>query len=189
MKKTLKHILDAYIFPVIFAVLIALILTNYVIINAHIPSGSMLNQIQIDDRLLGNRLAYNFKSPERFDIVIFQHPIDNDKLLIKRIIGLPGETVIIKDSKIYINDDTEPLSEPYLPEPWTVMKTDMVFHVPDDSYFMLGDNRNNSEDSRYWGYDAQTLGYANYSQYSYVKKDLIVAKAIIKLFPKIAVLK
>ena len=71
------------------------------------------------DQIFGNRLAYLFSDPERFDIVIFRYPDDESQLFIKRIIGLPGETVTIEDGKVYINDSTEPLDDSFCPEtPW-----------------------------------------------------------------------
>lgn len=84
---------------------------------------------------------------ERFDVVVFRFPDDNDRIMVKRIIGLPGETVMIKDGKVYIDDEL--LEEDYLRE--TPFEENLgPFHVPEDGYFVMGDNRNNSHDSRYW---------------------------------------
>ena len=145
------------------------LLNQFVIINARVPSGSMENTIQEGDRIFGNRLAYLSSDPERFDIVIFKFPDNESELYIKRIIGLPGETVTIKDGKVYINDDTKPLDDSFCAEVPEAIK-DGVYEVPDDCYFMLGDNRNNSSDSRFWNN-------------KYVKRDQIIAEAALRYWP------
>ena len=160
----------SWIIPLLVAVLVALILKNYVIINANVPTGSMLNTIHEGDDLFGFRLAYTFSDPERGDIVIFKNPDNPSEKFIKRVIGLPGETVVIQDSKIYINGSSEPLEETYLPEEWVICNGPYEFHIPNDSYLMLGDNRNNSKDARYW-------------TNTYVTKDAIIGKAIVIYYP------
>ena len=123
--------------------------------------------LEYGDRLFGFRLSYLMEDPKRGDIVIFKYP-DNESInYIKRIIGLPGETVTIKDSKVYINDSTTPLKEDYLKEEWVIANDGMQFQVPEGCYFMMGDNRNNSKDSRYWNN-------------TYVARDKILAKAIFR---------
>ncbi|MCC8168133.1 MAG: signal peptidase I [Clostridiales bacterium] len=160
----------SWVIPILAAVLIALVLKNYVIINATVPTGSMLDTIQEGDNLIGFRLAYTFSEPERGDIIIFYYPDDESKKFIKRVIGLPGDTVVIQDAKIYINGAEEPLEEDYLREEWTVMTGPFVFEVPEDSYLVLGDNRNNSKDARYW-------------TNTYVTKDKIIGKALFVYYP------
>ena len=86
-----------WVAAIVAAVLIALAIDNFVIVNAQIPSGSMENTIMTGDRVIGNRFAYSFSDPQRFDIIIFRYPDDERQLFIKRIIGLPGETVEIRD--------------------------------------------------------------------------------------------
>ena len=156
-------------------------LTNFIIVNARIPSGSMENTIMTGDRLIGERFAYWFSKPKRGDIVLFHWPVEPDTIYIKRVIGLPGETVTIKDGKIYINNSKTPLKEDYLKEEWTVENDGYTFHVPKDSYMMLGDNRNNSADSRYWADEALDDGVAKTEEqaekYTYVKKSAIIGKA------------
>ena len=95
---------------------IAFLLGHFVYINARVPSGSMEQTIMTGDRVFGNRLAYKTKDPERFDIVIFKYPDDPSQLFVKRVIGLPGETVNIVDGKVYINDSEEPLDDSFCPE-------------------------------------------------------------------------
>lgn len=161
----------------IIAVVIAFVVNNCIIMNANVPSGSMKNTILEGDRMIGLRTAYWFSDPERGDIAIFENPDYNedddakaDKYFVKRVIGLPGDKVVIKDAKIYINDAEEPLNEPYLPEEWTYLNGEdevLEYQVPEDCYFMLGDNRNHSHDARAWNN-------------TYVKRDKILAKAEFK---------
>ncbi|MCR5271549.1 MAG: signal peptidase I [Lachnospiraceae bacterium] len=160
----------SWIVVIVLAIALAAVLKNFVIINANIPSGSMENTIMTDDRLFGNRLAYVFGEPERGDIIIFKYPDDETENYVKRIIGLPGETVRVKDAKIYIDDNEEPLEESYLKEEWVVDNDGFVFKVPENSYLVMGDNRNNSWDARYWTNE-------------YVSKDKILGKAVFRYFP------
>ena len=150
-------------------VAVIFLLNQFVIINARVPSGSMENTIQEGDRIFGNRLAYLNSEPERFDIVIFKFPDNESELYIKRVIGLPGETVTIEDGKVYIDGSTESLDDSFCPEDPKSIK-DGVYKVPDNCYFMLGDNRNNSSDSRFW-------------ENKYVRRDQIVAEAVFRYWP------
>ena len=179
-------------YVVTFAVIAVIIflIQAFVIINARIPSASMENTIMTGERLFGNRLAYTFGEPERYDIVIFKYPDDESQLFIKRVIGLPGETIIITDGEVYavgcytdtsvvsdetlINDpmyfdDTIKIADSFIKEP---MNTDesAVFRIPNDGYFMMGDNRNKSKDSRYW-------------TNKFVTKDKILGKALLRYWP------
>ena len=101
---------------------VAIFADKFLIVNAQIPSGSMENTIMPGDRIIGNRLAYTFSDPQRFDIIIFRYPDDESQLFIKRIIGLPGETVEIIDGRIYINGSDEPLEDVETKEPSVLMK-------------------------------------------------------------------
>lgn len=159
------------------AVLVALFITQCLIVNANVPTSSMENTIMPKDRVIANRLSYKFSEPKRFDIVVFKYPDDESTLFVKRIIGLPGDKVDIIDGKVYINDSTEPIADSFIKEPMAKgMDNYNTFYVPEDSYFMLGDNRNNSKDSRYW---------IN----TYVKKDKILGKVIFKYYPGISFFK
>ena len=125
----------SWVVTIVLAVAAALVIKNYVIINANIPSGSMENTIMTDDRLFGNRLAYNKnRTPQRGDIIIFKFPDDESENFIKRVIGLPGETVVIEDAKIYIDGSPDPLDEDYLKEEWVIATGPYTFEVPEDSY-------------------------------------------------------
>lgn len=150
-EESAKKVFWEYVRMMVSVVVVVLLLQTFVFINARIPSASMENTVMTGDRIFGNRLAYTFGEPERYDIAIFRFPDDEQKLFIKRVIGLPGETVTIREDGIYINDAEEPLSEDFCPE-----KADYTqwigssWIVPEGSYFMMGDNRNHSDDSRYW---------------------------------------
>ena len=163
-----KEILS-WIVTLVIAVVAAMVIKNYVIINANIPSGSMENTILPGDDIFGFRLAYTFSEPKRGDIVIFNAPDDPSEKYIKRVIGLPGETVTIENAQVYING--EPLEENYLKdEEWVNNAGPYEFQVPENSYLMLGDNRNGSSDARVWNN-------------TYVTKDAIVGKAILRYYP------
>ncbi len=158
---------------VLLAFLIAFLLTHFVIVNAEVPTGSMENTIPTGSRLIGSRLTYKFTDPERFDIIIFKAPDSPEENYVKRLIGLPGETVMIDDAKITIKTvDGEyiELQEDYLKEEWTDGTGPYTYEVPEDCYFMLGDNRNNSNDARKW---------IN----TFVTKDALVGKVEVLYFP------
>ncbi|MGA1864980.1 MAG: signal peptidase I [bacterium] len=133
-----------------------------------IPAGSMLETLQIGDHLLVKKFAYYLKEPERGDIVVFKYPKDQKRDFIKRIIGLPGEKIEIKDKKVFING--KQLNEPYVEfkdfgnifdknhpayyiDPYAKRRDNIgPEYIPSDSYFVMGDNRDFSQDSRYWGF-------------------------------------
>lgn len=163
-----------YLKMIIFVVIVVLIVNNFLLINAKIPSESMEQTIMTGDRVFGNRLAYLFEKPKRFDIVIFKYPDHEKELFIKRIVGLPGETVEIKDGKVYIDGSEEPLDDSFTPE--EPLGDYGPYVVPENSYFMLGDNRNYSKDSRFWNNP-------------YVAEEKILGKAVIRYFPGIKLLK
>lgn len=183
--KIWKEIWD-FVKMIIFVVVVVLVVNNVILINAKIPSESMEKTIMTGDRIFGFRLAYGlnmnlfgneiskkWKDPERYDIIIFKYPDDEEQLFIKRLIGLPGETVEIKDGKVYINGSDTPLDDSFVPE---VPTGDYgPYTVPEDCYFMLGDNREHSRDSRFW-------------DNTYVRFDQIVGKAVLRYFPSIKLL-
>ena len=176
----------------VIVIAVVFVLTQFVIINVRVPSGSMENTIMTKDRLIGFRFSYWFDEPQRGDIILFSYPVDEKQTYIKRVIGLPGETVEIRDGKIYIDGSSEPLEEDYLKETWTWENDGYTFNVPEGCYFVLGDNRNDSEDGRFWAQIALNEGKASTAeeaeQYSYVKKDEIKGKAIFKYYSKFAIL-
>ena len=165
MKKSVKKEILGYLKIIAAGVVIAILLNRFVIINADITSESMSTTFEKGDKLIGLRLAYLFSEPKRGDIIIFKYPDDGEKLLIKRVIGLPGDMVIIEDGLVYINGSEIPLEEPYAHG--NNKQSFGPYMVPADCYFVLGDNRDNSKDSRYW-------------TNTFVTKKQIVAKALFR---------
>lgn len=94
------------------AFVVAFVISHFLIINAKIPSESMVSTIKVGDKVIGNRLAYKFSDPQRGDIAMFWSPIEPQKIYIKRIIGLPGDTVTIDNNTVYING--KPIKENYV---------------------------------------------------------------------------
>ncbi len=164
------------------AAILALGIRGFVAEARYIPSGSMLPTLHVDDRLIIDKISYRFSDPVRGDIVVFNPTAELEKekdddgkqkfneAFIKRVIGLPGDRIDVKAGKVYINGKV--LSEKYLGEPpgynWssTALTPDGI--VPAGQYLVLGDNRNNSYDSHYWGF---------------VPKDKIVGKASVRFWP------
>lgn len=167
---SLKREIIEWIIVIAISALLALALDKFIIVNAKIPSASMEPTIMTGDRLIGNRLAYINDLPQRGDIVIFKYPDNEKEYFIKRVIGLPGETVTVKNGLVYIDDSDTPLDESEY-----VVTTPLgdfgPYKVPEGAYFMMGDNRNNSMDSRYWNHP-------------YVYKDKILGKAWVRYYPK-----
>ena len=157
-----------WVLVILGAVILAFLIDTFVIVNAQIPSGSMENTIMTGDRVFGNGLAYKISDPKRFDIIIFKYPDDESQLFIKRIIGLPGETVEIHDGNIYINGSDSPLEDVDIKEP--MEGSFGPYTVPEGCYFVMGDNRNNSRDSRYW-------------ENTFVSEDEILGKAVFRYWP------
>ncbi len=184
------------------AFLLALFITEFVIMKTEIISGSMIPELQIGDKVIGNRLAYLFSDPERGDVIFFEYPKsdkmlyeidpeltyrydkskkkktyhDNSDVYVKRVIGLPGDKVELKDGKVYINDSEIPLDEPYLNE--NPFDEDFgPVTVPEDAYFCLGDNRNISADARSW--DNPINPEEDPDRFRFVYKKYIYAKAVL----------
>lgn len=174
-KKGFVRELISYVIVFAVAITAAFLINRFIILNANVPTRSMAPTINAEDKLIGFRLAYIFDEPNRGDVVIFTHKSSDNKAeeeYIKRIIGIPGDTIVITDGILYVNQ--KPVREEYLGE-------DMVgsfgpYTVPEDCYFMLGDNRNISEDARYW-------------ENTYVNRENIIAKAVFKYNPSFEVIK
>ena len=148
---------------------LALGIRTFIAEARYIPSGSMLPTLQINDRLIIDKISYDFSNPKRGDIVVFNptKTLERENFheaFIKRVIGLPGEKVEVKNSKVYVNNI--PLKENYLEAPPNYKWGSIV--VPQDSYLVLGDNRNNSYDSHYWGF---------------VPRQNIIGKAMFRFWP------
>jgi signal peptidase I len=165
-----KRFVKDYLEPIVVAVLIALFIRAFVVQAFKIPSSSMEPTLLVGDYLLVNKFIYGlripytetkffqFKKPQRGDVIVFIFPLDPSKDFIKRVIGTEGEKVEIIHNKIYINDRV-------IEDPWGYfrkvpglegylqrMENFGPVVVPKDSLFMMGDNRDNSEDSRFWGF-------------------------------------
>ncbi len=171
-----KSTLREYFESIVIAVILALFIRTFVVQAFKIPTGSMENNLLIGDHLLVNKMVFGPTiSPlersimpvgeiKRGDVIVFKYPEEPDRDFIKRVIGLPGETLEVREKKVYING--KPLDEPYvhfLQPPASASEYSEVTSydvrerygpvtIPADQYFMMGDNRDNSQDSRYWGF-------------------------------------
>jgi len=141
--------------------IIAIALTLALLIRAliaeprYIPSDSMLPTLQVGDRLVVEKISYRFRPPARGEIIVFDPPQQlqiqgyaKDQAFIKRVIGTPGQTIQIQNGTVYLNGT--PLAEDYIAEPPAYQMAPVL--VPEDQLFVMGDNRNNSNDSHVWGF-------------------------------------
>jgi signal peptidase I len=149
--------------------ILALGIRTFVAEARYIPSESMLPTLEINDRLIVDKLGYRFKEPRRGDVVVFKPTAKLEELnfkdaFIKRVIGLPGDKVEVKGRVVYVND--RPLEEQYIEEQPNYEYGPVV--VPENEYLVLGDNRNNSYDSHYWGF---------------VPRENIIGQAIVRFWP------
>jgi signal peptidase I len=153
-----------YITNLILVIVFAYCLTLFTCDRTLISGGSMQPVLENEDCVLINRLAYAFVSPSRYSVIAFQAGgVSSSKVYVKRVVGLPGETVLIQDGKLYINGEqlTDDVSQDDI---LTAGIASNEITLGQDEYFVLGDNRNNSEDSR----------YANIGN---IKKEYIIGKA------------
>jgi signal peptidase I len=163
-----------YYESIVITAIIALFATTFVVQAFKIPTGSMESNLLIGDHLLVNKFAYGqysgplakvlpYKQLKRGDVIVFKYPNSPEVAYVKRLIGLPGEKVEMVGRTVYIND--KPLQENYTQyiEPTSLYDRYGPFYVPEGKYFAMGDNRDNSQDSRFWGY---------------VPRDHIVGKAL-----------
>jgi signal peptidase I len=137
------------------ALALALFIRAFVAEPRYIPSDSMLPTLEVGDRLVVEKISYRFRTPATGEIIVFDPPQQlqiqgyaKDQAFIKRVIGTPGQTVQVQDGKVYLNDT--PLAEGYIAEP-PAYNMEQV-QVPEDQLFVMGDNRNNSNDSHVWGF-------------------------------------
>jgi signal peptidase I len=180
-----KSVAREYFESLVVAVILALFVRTFVFQAFKMPTGSMENNLLVGDHLLVNKMAYaptltgveRLLMPQkpigRGDIVVFKYPVQPDRDFIKRVIGLPGDRLELRRKRVYINGEL--LDEPYVRylEPPSVdgpvragdLREEYgPITVPDGQYFMMGDNRDNSEDSRYWGFMPE----------SYVKGEALI---------------
>ena len=165
-----KSTIREYAEAILIALLLALFIRTFVVQAFKIPSGSMLDTLLVGDHILVNKFIYGvknpfsgstwvpFKSPERGDVIVFKYPVNPKQDYIKRVVGVPGDTVEIRDKTLYVNG--EPQDEEYAIFldnriiPGSVQKRDNMgpITVPEESLFVMGDNRDNSYDSRFWNF-------------------------------------
>ena len=172
----LREVLS-WVVTLLAAFALAMVLKNYVIINATVPTGSMEHTIEPGDDLFGLRLAYQFSEPKRGDIVIFRFPDDETQKYVKRVIGLPGDVIDLRDNgdeedtiySLYINGEL--VKEDYIKAPMdTKGNIEYPYTVPENSYFVMGDNRNASSDSR-----RKSVGA--------IPKENLMGKVVFRLYP------
>ena len=169
MKNILKEVLSTSVYLLV-VLLITFLVVRYVGQRTEVVGSSMENTLQDGDNLLVDKISYRFKDPERFDIIVFPYQYEKNTYYIKRIIGMPGETIQI-DSEGNISVDGQLLEEYYgndvILDPGRAISE---IELSEDEYFVLGDNRNNSTDSR-----AESVGN--------IHRDDILGKAFIRIWP------
>ena len=157
---------------ILVALVLTLIIRTYVVQAFKIPSGSMYPTLFVGDKLFVNKYLYRFEPPKRGDIVVFKYPVDPKKDFIKRLVGLPGEVVEIHDGKIVVGgkvlDDPKSFGKFYYYNHEPYGGPDDKIKVPENFYYVLGDNSANSTDSRFWGF---------------VPKKNMLGKAIFRWWP------
>ena len=170
-----KSTVREYFESIVITAIIALFATTFVVQAFKIPTGSMESNLLIGDHLLVNKFVYGlhsaffsrilpYKDLKRGDVIVFKYPLNPDVAYVKRLIGLPGERVEMIGHTVYING--KPLEEKYTQyiDPSSVYEHYGPYNVPQGQYFAMGDNRDNSQDSRFWGF---------------VPRDHIIGKALI----------
>ncbi|MDO9309541.1 MAG: signal peptidase I [Deltaproteobacteria bacterium] len=168
-----KSKIREYAESILWAVVLALVIRTCVIQSFKIPSGSMEDTLVIGDCLLVNKFIYGIKvpftdfrvprlrAPERGDVIVFRYPEDRSKDFIKRLIGVPGDEVLVRDKRVYVNGSLyqnphEVHKDPQImPRELNQRDNFGPVRVPANSYFVMGDNRDNSYDSRFWGFVPQ----------------------------------
>ena len=171
MNRIMRELLNTAIYLLCVLGAVWLVIT-FVGQRTEVEGASMENTLHNGDNLIVDKLSYRFHDPERFDIIVFPFQFQDNTYYIKRIIGLPGETVqIMDDGSIYING--EKLEENYGMEvikPETIGRSEEPIELGDDEYFVMGDNRNNSSDSR-----TDMVGN--------IKRENIIGKAWLRIWP------
>ncbi|WP_243357714.1 signal peptidase I [Fundidesulfovibrio terrae] len=165
-----KSILRDYLSSLGWALALALVIRTFVVQTFEIPSSSMENTLEVGDYLVANKFLYGIRlpwsgsrvlpirEPKRGDVVIFKFPEDRSQDFIKRLVGEPGDEIMVRDKRVYVNG--KPFTDPHevhkdasvIPAGASPRDNFGPVRVPEDSYFMMGDNRDNSYDSRFWGF-------------------------------------
>ena len=154
MEKKTKLVIREWVESLLIALILAMLIRTFVVQAFKIPTSSMEPTLMRGDRILVNRFIYRFKKPERWDVIVFKYPLDPKKPFIKRLVTKEGEQVSISSGRVFI--DGQALDNPYLSEYYynrgDYGRQGLKINVPEDKFFVLGDNSFNSKDSRYWGF-------------------------------------
>ena len=166
---------------IVVTLAIVFVVTNFIIVNARVPSASMEDTIMTNNRVVAFRLSYLFRAPERYEMVVFRGPPGDRTLYVKRVLGLPGESLIIRDGHVYINGSA-------VPQRYDFVKGELFgdfgvineetgvlepIQIPEGHFFVLGDWRANSQDSRTW-------------EGNYIPRGRILGRVIFRYFPGFA---
>lgn len=165
----LTYVIKEWVLPIATALILAYVINTFVVFRIEVPTGSMIPTINVDDKIFV-RKVYNKDQFSRGDILVFRsEELFDDEgkplLLIKRLIGLPGEHIEFREGDLYINGS-------FVEEPYVVHESSFTgtFLVPKDHYFFVGDNRRTSNDARYW-------------EEPYIRKDLVLGKGGLRILP------
>ena len=159
-KSWLKQFWKEWGEPLLVAAVIAIFIRTFLVGPYKIPTGSMRPTLLEGDRIFVDKVSYRFHAPERGDIVVFKYPADPKKDFVKRLVAFGGEEVEIRDGSVYVNgtqltDSRIAKNFYYNRNDWTFAKEGQVIKVPENSFFVLGDNSAQSSDSRNWGFVPQ----------------------------------
>ena len=143
------RVLNSWVRDLCISILISLFIILFVYQPVKVEGGSMEPGLEDQERIFINKLAYRLEAIERGDVIVFRYPRDTHKNFIKRVIGLPGDRVRVSEGHVYLNG--HPLREPYVPEEYLDSRSYPEIRVPAESYFVLGDHRSMSNDSREFG--------------------------------------
>lgn len=152
-----SSVLGLWLRDLVFSVLASVLFITFLYQPVRVEGTSMLPRLEDHDRLLINKFVYHIGTIRRGDVVVFRYPEDEEKSYIKRVIGLPGDRLHIIQGQVFING--LPISEPYVPEQYRDDRSFAEITIPPDHYFMMGDHRSISQDSRYFGPVARELIY------------------------------
>ncbi|MBT9332684.1 signal peptidase I [Paracidobacterium acidisoli] len=156
VESTARHI-RLWLRDVIVSIAVSFLIITFLYQPVRVEGTSMLPELRDHDRLFINKFVYHFESVSRGDVVVFHYPRDPQKSYIKRIIALPGDTIRIDDGHVYVNDIR--LSEPYVPKPFRDTRSMGEMTIPARQYFVMGDHRSISSDSRDFGPVERSLIY------------------------------
>src|SRR5947209_18017880 len=152
-----RRILYSWVRDLFFSIVVSLFIILFVYQPVKVEGGSMEPGLEDQERIFINKLAYRLEAIERGDVIVFRYPRDTRKNFIKRVIGLPGDRVRVGDGHVYLNGHLLP--EPYVPEEYMDSRSYPEVRVPSDCYYVLGDHRSMSDDSRDFGPVPRSLIY------------------------------